>query len=455
MDVDIARWILEFIIRQPIEDRLLNDLVSLLPVSNNDIRLKKTILLRRISSEISTGSVSETILDCLEMIEELDYTEGKAVLDSMKAAYCAVAVDCTVKFLKENLDADNLYFNAVSKIWRNRIHQMEIAGNVGLVSEQLKDWKEEIEAATWDDAVCEKISMKDTRYDAVKWGRIYLEEAWEDMGPSFLELAVPVMMGAVQNGNPSTEAEAGEEVHLGLDNDSGVASGDNCGYMAVDSAEKSEEEMLQPVAMGKDGNGIEGNKYDVLPSTEVGGVLDALKSSCMELRALVNDPLPDALDFAAKVVSDVESNKINVEPLEENPNRIDAEPNCLVDEGVEAVEAKLKTHRDRSSRVRERNNTYEWDDESMEISPEASPSSRKFNLPSPKKRVVTPLKKNETKKIARRKIKKWSSSEEDTLRIAVQKYGRGNWKMILSNYREIFEGRTEVDLKDKWRNMIK
>ncbi|KAJ4972374.1 hypothetical protein NE237_005473 [Protea cynaroides] len=253
MDVDIARWVAEFIIRQPIEDRLLNDLLSLLPFSDNDMGLKKSILLRRISSEISTGSFSEMTLDCLEMIAELDYGKGNAVLDSMKAAYCAVAVDCTVKFLRENLDADTLYFNAVKKIWRNRIHRMEIAGNVGLVSEQLKDWKEEIEAATWDETVCEKISMKDTRYDALKLSRIYLDEAWEDMGPPFLELAVPLMIGAeggVQNGNPSTEAEAGEEVHLGLNDDNGVASGDNCGDLAVDSAEKREEEMLQPLAMG-------------------------------------------------------------------------------------------------------------------------------------------------------------------------------------------------------------
>ncbi|KAL7187271.1 hypothetical protein ACSBR1_037353 [Camellia fascicularis] len=33
--------------------------------------------------------------------------------------------------------------------------------------------------------------------------------------------------------------------------------------------------------------------------------------------------------------------------------------------------------------------------------------------------------------------------------------GIGNWKLILNSYRDIFEQRTEVDLKDKWRNMIR
>ncbi|KAL7225863.1 hypothetical protein ACSBR1_021090 [Camellia fascicularis] len=33
--------------------------------------------------------------------------------------------------------------------------------------------------------------------------------------------------------------------------------------------------------------------------------------------------------------------------------------------------------------------------------------------------------------------------------------GIGNWKLILNSYRDIFEERIEVDLKDKWRNMIR
>ncbi|KAL7187270.1 hypothetical protein ACSBR1_037352 [Camellia fascicularis] len=33
--------------------------------------------------------------------------------------------------------------------------------------------------------------------------------------------------------------------------------------------------------------------------------------------------------------------------------------------------------------------------------------------------------------------------------------GIGNWKLILNSCRDIFEERTEVDLKDKWRNMIR
>ncbi|KAJ0628893.1 putative transcription factor MYB-HB-like family [Helianthus annuus] len=59
------------------------------------------------------------------------------------------------------------------------------------------------------------------------------------------------------------------------------------------------------------------------------------------------------------------------------------------------------------------------------------------------------------KLVRQRKKKRWSPLEEDTLRTGVQKYGKGNWKLILSMYRDIFEDRTEVDLKDKWRNLTR
>lgn len=66
----------------------------------------------------------------------------------------------------------------------------------------------------------------------------------------------------------------------------------------------------------------------------------------------------------------------------------------------------------------------QWGDDSVESLSEGSPSrSEKIHLPTPKKRAVSPLKKQEIRKFARRrKIKKWSSLEEETLRTAVKKY---------------------------------
>ncbi|XP_057742292.1 uncharacterized protein LOC130960826 [Arachis stenosperma] len=84
----------------------------------------------------------------------------------------------------------------------------------------------------------------------------------------------------------------------------------------------------------------------------------------------------------------------------------------------------------------------------------ASDHVTKFHLPSPKKWKISPLRKYEPRDIIiRRKKKRWSEFEEITLRAAVNQYGEGNWKLILSTHMDVFEERTDVDLKDKWRNL--
>ncbi|CAN6351548.1 unnamed protein product [Urochloa humidicola] len=49
--------------------------------------------------------------------------------------------------------------------------------------------------------------------------------------------------------------------------------------------------------------------------------------------------------------------------------------------------------------------------------------------------------------------KKWSEIEEKTLLEGVEKYGKGNWKDIKMAYPDIFEERSTIDLKDKFRNI--
>lgn len=51
-----------------------------------------------------------------------------------------------------------------------------------------------------------------------------------------------------------------------------------------------------------------------------------------------------------------------------------------------------------------------------------------------------------------RKRRKWTPDEEIRFFKAVNKYGEGNWRKILSVCK--FPKRTNVDLKDKWRNML-
>lgn len=122
IDTDISHWILEFILRQPLDDSVLNGFIHVLPLPNDKPNLKKALLIRKIESEISNGSVNEKILDFLELIEELNHQDGIEASEVMKAAYCAVAVECTVKFLNsEGTGGDKgKYFDAVRRIWKRK-----------------------------------------------------------------------------------------------------------------------------------------------------------------------------------------------------------------------------------------------------------------------------------------------------------------------------------------------
>lgn len=86
-----------------------------------------------------------------------------------------------------------------------------------------------------------------------------------------------------------------------------------------------------------------------------------------------------------------------------------------------------------------------WDD-SIVMSDEGIMKYKcKLHLPRPKKNVVSPLNKYEdTRFNKRRRVKRWSSLESDTLRASVKKYGVGNWKLILNNKHDIFGYQTQI-----------
>lgn len=101
-----------------------------------------------------------------------------------------------------------------------------------------------------------------------------------------------------------------------------------------------------------------------------------------------------------------------------------------------------------------------WDEEheegdEIEESPTGSASKRirlpaiRESRPSESRSLLhSPMKQ-------RRVIKKWTQEEVDTLKREVQKYGKGRWKMILLKNKDVLQDRTEVDIKDKWRNLEK
>ena len=175
--------------RSTAPDHVIKKLLQVLPVSGADSRFKKTVLLRTIRSEIVDASVTETTLQTLELIEEMDRSEGVEIRDSLKAAYCAVAVECTVKYLLGSPDKHGEYFEAVKRVWRGRIGTMEKSGKCELVSDELTRWRDDLELALWEANTAKRLMKMNTRTEALRALRVFLGEAWALMGPSFLESA--------------------------------------------------------------------------------------------------------------------------------------------------------------------------------------------------------------------------------------------------------------------------
>lgn len=60
------------------------------------------------------------ILESRKAIKALDKKEGIKIMSSMKAAYCAVGAECTIRYLGESVDKDK-YLKTVKSIWRDEI----------------------------------------------------------------------------------------------------------------------------------------------------------------------------------------------------------------------------------------------------------------------------------------------------------------------------------------------
>lgn len=463
IDIDISNWILEFILRHPLDDGILNALIHTLPLPNDKPNLKRALLVRKIESEISDGSVTEKILEILELIEELNNQEGIEASEVMKAAYCAVAVECTVKFLScEGAGSDKgKYFEAVRRIWKRRINLMEKREDVGFVSEELWSWRDEIEAALWDDRCSVRLIKSIKGVDAVEAVKAFVSKAKESIGSPFLEVVAETYRSdakmkaffegvnkegtcrkndrEVHKGNASTRKK-----HVAFKRTRGSSAEKSGGVRISDSIESEPE-----ASGGQDG---------LLPSAEIQKAQRALKLSSLELRAMVKDPLPDALRLA-ETLSSVARDNTGHQPAENNSDRAPppiASSSRMVQARGENCEVQHNCHH-KPDRVNRNNaaHPFEWDDFFDEVNEGAPSAANRVTLPSPKRTKVSPLKKYEFKKVTlRRKPRKWSALEEDTLRTGVQKYGIGNWKVILDTYRDIFSGRTSGDLKDKWRNMM-
>ncbi|KAM3208146.1 hypothetical protein ACQJBY_063063 [Aegilops geniculata] len=190
---------------------------------------------------------------------------------------------------------------------------------------------------------------------------------------------------------------------------------------------------------------------DRISTPQVHKVIHDLKSSCADLHNVVDDPLPAAKAAADKVLAARMDKAVHINDEEFNNQTA----NCSI-AGPSAVNDQGETLRKGTpSSFMDWNPTAQsllWEDS---LDPDGSRSqSHRPHLPSPRKISVSPLQVAENK-ARRRRARRWSSVEEETLRKGVEQFGSSNWKDILIHNPDAFIGRTTVDLKDKWRNMMR
>ncbi|KAF9670931.1 hypothetical protein SADUNF_Sadunf13G0120500 [Salix dunnii] len=294
-DPDITRWVIEFILRQlqtpvlTITKILTNRHV---PLSNTSPRLKKSILLRQIDADIEDGSVSEKTLDAIETVEQLDRNEGDLILDSMKNAYCAVAVECTVKYMLGNLQRarKGKFLEAVERVWKKRVGGLKREGRSELVTGKLMKCFEEMEVALKDDGVAKRWLKRNTRNEAVEMVRVYLGEAVAVCGPVFVEMVARMEMkgdggllcrkrgeggnegvevnlgGGEVNGLAEKSREGGENGVAGFNEGGGrvcfdVDAGEGCSRLADGNPELGPADM--PAKESREGEGGENGAMEV------------------------------------------------------------------------------------------------------------------------------------------------------------------------------------------------
>ncbi|XP_047168589.1 telomere repeat-binding protein 3-like [Vigna umbellata] len=440
-----GQWLLEFLLRSPDtenKDNLIKDVLRMISVSDLDFRIKKIFLLKTLQNDFSSHSITETLLKTLELLEEVFRCDASPVTATMSAAYCAVAVECTIKYLQVNLYNHNApYLRAVNRIWQLRIPQMIGSGSREgslLFSVELEQWRKDIETSLLDLQVRERLASIDTRRDAIIKFRAFLEEAWTVMDSSFVPLAATEHKLNQEGEVQKCSIVAAENLHLPKTIE--VEKIGDC----ISEELLAKDSLAKIVEVEKVRDCISGELQDMaknsLPTTvEVEKVGDCISG---EVQALAKDTLTTTMEDNEDARQTVEADVSCPQDINDN----EADP-------VEKGQASIPSNCEQRPNLMEKNSTArvdEWD------SIDGLEGVSRFNLPSPKRRKLPPLETYKPTDITkRRKAKRWSQLEEETLKNGVEKFGKGNWKLILNAHQDIFEERTEVDLKDKWRNMTR
>ncbi|OMO98662.1 hypothetical protein COLO4_13781 [Corchorus olitorius] len=312
--------------------------------------LKKACIICSIQDRVADGSIPEDILDSLLLVEQVDRTQGLAVSDSMRAAFTAVALHCTLSFLPLSWYS---YYDAVRRIWGLRLQNLEDSHSSHLIGPELAQWRTDVEAALWDSEASQRLLRLNTRRDALHHLRVYLKEARSLIKPAFLRLAFlapkdPVTAAAQPiHGAQLTALDEGAQPTAPPDEGPQPTALPEEDSQPTAPLDKSKIKLKVSIYLGQQYvrflagvlrvNSQKGYKLDAsrrhnrgrivitdleddkpscsnygsLSTAEVSKLQDALISSIADLLDVVTDPLPDALKVAEMVASVLEERNKN------------------------------------------------------------------------------------------------------------------------------------------------
>ncbi|XP_072958341.1 uncharacterized protein [Typha angustifolia] len=438
-DADVIPWVVEFLLRQPLPSSLTKPLLRSCLPSSLSPRLTKTLLLRRLSDDLSFRLLSSVTLHSLELLA--DSSDSSPLLS---AAYSAVAVHLTVKPLKDSSISD--FFEAVNRIWNRGVADLEACSGKrkGLVSTGLREARREMEAAVLDPAVREELVGRETEGRALEALRECLEEVEKELGPTFLELAAEAFRAESKGKNLEAQLDRPlgessgkvEALRAGrCEKGDGLLGSDDRAeniHAKLDLKQTSSLYRVKGIGHSENTNVADGknNDNDAVFEHEH---MDKERSNLKDVEQTQKGVFVKSnFGFAGRDIEDGNCDKATFAKRDGNCGAL------------------------RRPSIMERNptaHTYEWDDSFQ--SPFASNPPEELHFSSPKNGKPSLDVEDNMQFILRKRRKKWSPLEEETLRKAVERHGAGRWKFIKNCHPKIFKDRTEVDLKDKWRNLMR
>ncbi|KAL1217581.1 hypothetical protein V5N11_004744 [Cardamine amara subsp. amara] len=416
------KWVTEFFLRRQNNPRASSiKLISAMQLGDSHspdcLKLKISSVLRDISNSLIRGTINEGTLDLLEILEKLLLQQHSLLMESHKSAYCWTAAECTLRFMWPLLASDGFFTDALERIWTKRIGILKESGS-DLVSHDLLKWETDLKKAFEDPELYQRIRETNIRYTAISFLNQLLKEQWALLDSSSQESVAQRRFLKRKAGNVE-----GDIVENRTDRN------------AVDESTR----RLESDTIDKDGNG---NNRENASDVEGAGFLEnggidkmnsAEEEQTMGAQEQEHEPSLDEGDqMAARELKDY---LLEIQGHVDPSTSQGREPNNAIDHSVNVTPQPTRVNRTGTG-------TQDHNEARDNVNEKASDSQGTL---SGRVRPRLPH--------VRRLKKFWTPEEVEALTGGVKEYGK-SWKDIKNANPAVFAERTEVDLKDKWRNLV-